>query len=533
MGGYGSESPADTGSGLGNPPNSNSQNPSMKIKERVKSLSYSAGDNKLLLDVETAVTEGSVKEGAIGDLEIINTGRHPAIAILAYRLWTAEGTMSANTYHVHHLLKPRQRMYIPDSPAIIADEDVEQYDGTAVSNAAPSVTGGFAYSDSGILLNDAGVEAADTEITVDDGDLFRVGDLIQLGINDTTATRIEIMRVTGISTHTLTVERGLYGTSAADKDAQTDVTSGAVDNAKVYFPFFNIYGGEYDRYSVVQTDGSGRYHAKNFFGVGRAGTHLMGITPGSVAIKFYDPGYQNLTNYGNITPSTNTGLSASTTYYLSVSIDGGTTDAITFTTDSSNVNFGGANGVISKLQSAIDALYYDPDKNNYNKKAIVSLVDGDMRITSGQRTSTSAISVTQNTAGTAETDELFDGQTDGTGDIGRFKAVIPTAVAAKLPDDVTYDRVTYESISNNVFITDDGYGNLFGLGASGTINYETGEIKFQGAPENAEFVYSCLHTSPFSGRANATNTAKMNKLKAVYGNMPNQKATGEITIRRI
>lgn len=532
MAGYAGDPPAETGSDLGNPPNSNSQKTLTKIKERVKSISYSASDNKLLLDVEAATTEGSVKTSAVGDLEIANTGKHPAIAILAYRLWTAEGTMSGNTYHVHHLLKPGQNMHIPDCPAIIVDEDIAQYDGTAVSNAAPSVTGGFAYSDSGILLDDAGVEAADTEITVDDGDLFRVGDLIQLGINDTTATRIEIMRVTGISTHTLTVERGLYGTSAADKDTQTDVTSGAVDNAKVYFPFFNIYGGEYDRYSVVQTDGAGRYHAKNFFGVGRAGTHLMGITPGSVAIKFYEPGYQNLTNYGNITPSTNTGLSASTTYYLSVSIDGGTTDAITFTTDSSNVNFGGVNGVMSKLQSAIDALYYDPDKNNYNKKAIVSLVDGDMRITSGQRISTSAISVTQNTAGTAETDELFDGQDDGTGDIGRFKAVIPTAVAAKLPDDVIYDRITYISTPNDVFITDDGYGNLSGLGASGTINYETGEIDFQNAPANAEFVYTCLHTSPFSGRSSATNTAKMNTLKAVYGNMPNQKTSGELTITR-
>ena len=397
-------------------------------------------------------------------------------------------------------------MIIPDCPAIITDEDVAQYDGTAVDNTAPSVTGGFAYSDSGILLNDSGVEAADTTITVDDGDLFRVGDLIQLGINDTTATRIEILRVTGISTHVLTVERGLYGTSAADKDAQTDATSGAVDNAKIYFPFFNIYSGEYNRYSVVQTDGSGRFWAKNFFGVGRAGTHLMGITAGSVAIKFYEAGYQNLTNDGNITSSTNSGLTASTTYYLSVAIDGGTTDKITFAVDSSNVNFGGTNGIIQKLQDAIDALYYNPAKNGYEKGATVEIVDGDVRITSNQRLSTSAISVTTNTDGTAGTDELFD--------------------------DVTYDRVTYDAIPNeDVFIFDDGYGNLYGNG-SGTINYETGEIKFTSAPANAEFVYSCLHTSPFSGRANATNSAKMNKLKAIYGNMPNQKGYGELTITR-
>ena len=51
-------------------------------------------------------------------------------------------------------------------------------------------------------------------------------------------------------------------------------------------------------------------------------------------------------------------------------------------------------------------------------------------------------------------------------------------------------------------------------------------------PANAEFVFSCLHTSPFSGRQNATNAAKMNAKKAIYGNMPNQKAAGELTITR-
>ena len=264
----------------------------------------------------------------------------------------------------------------------------------------------------------------------------------------------------------------------------------------------------------------------NLFGKGRAATNLMGITPGSFSCKFYSAGYQNLTDDGDINPSTNSGLSASTTYYLSVSMDGASTDAVTFTTDSSNVNFGGANGIIQKLQDTIDALYYNPAKNGYEKKAIVSITNGNLMITSGQRLSTSAISVTTNTDGTAGTDELFDTSNV----IGRFPATIPTAVAAKLPDDVLFDRVTYDSSPNeNAFVYDDGYGNLQGM-CSGSVNYETGEIHMTGCPANAEFVYSCLHTSAFSGRQNATNSAKMNSLKAIYGNMPNQKVAGELTI---
>ena len=126
-----------------------------KVLERVKSLSYSATVNKLLLDVETDATEASVKTGAVGEIEIVNTGNHPAFAILAYRLWTADVTMSATTYHVNYLLKPGQGMIVPDAPAIISDETLEQLAGTAVTDSVPSVTADYAYTDSGTTIDDA------------------------------------------------------------------------------------------------------------------------------------------------------------------------------------------------------------------------------------------------------------------------------------------------------------------------------------------------------------------------------------------
>ena len=67
---------------------------------------------------------------------------------------------------------------------------------------------------------------------------------------------------------------------------------------------------------------------------------------------------------------------------------------------------------------------------------------------------------------------------------------------------------------------------------TGSINYETGEINMSGCPPNAEFVFSCLHTSAFSGKRDATDSAKMNSLKAIYGNVPNQKWKGELTVTR-
>ena len=93
-------------------------------KEQVKSFTYSQATNALLLDVDAAQTEGSVKTADIGEIEIENTGKYPAFAILGYRLWTAEGTMSGNTYQVVHLLRPNEVMIVPDAPAIIVDEDM-------------------------------------------------------------------------------------------------------------------------------------------------------------------------------------------------------------------------------------------------------------------------------------------------------------------------------------------------------------------------------------------------------------------------
>ncbi|MAH45224.1 hypothetical protein CMI37_05310, partial [Candidatus Pacearchaeota archaeon] len=83
----------------------------------------------------------------------------------------------------------------------------------------------------------------------------------------------------------------------------------------------------------------------------------------------------------------------------------------------------------------------------------------------------------------------------------------------------------------NAFCYDDGNGALRGAGCVGTVNYETGAISFQG-PVNAEFVISCLHTSAFSGKQDATDSAKMNTLKAIYGNVTNQKQSGEVTVAR-
>ena len=361
-----------------------------------------------------------------------------------------------------------------------------------------------------------------TTFVVDDTAYFMVGDLIQLGsTTGTTATNIEIARVASITNSTtMILERGLYGSITADKDAQTDSTNGAVVNAKVYLPWFNTQE-DYDKYhddanalGIAQTNKTGRYTAQNLFGYGRTADAIAdGIVKGSLAFKFYNAGFQEFGMSG-VTPSTHSGLAASTTYQFNITVDGGSTFVdLAFTTDASNLNFGGNNGIISKIQAALDTQYYTSG-NLFEKRVSVGIVGGDIRFTSGTRTRNSAILLAAPGSGTTP----FG--------VGRLPAIasVEKAVAAKLPDDTIEDKTYNISKSNkSQFAYDDGKGNILGA-ATGTINYETGAIDIQG-PANAEIVASFTYNSAHSGGLNGNNT-----IKSISARSLNSKINAEVEI---
>ena len=76
------------------------------------------------------------------------------------------------------------------------------------------------------------------------------------------------------------------------------------------------------------TDLNGDFHCRTFFGKGR--TKVIpgsGIVPGSVCIKFYEPGYQSC-GFTAISMGADSGLSANTEYKFGLKIDGGTSPVI-------------------------------------------------------------------------------------------------------------------------------------------------------------------------------------------------------------
>lgn len=485
-----------------------------------KAISYSDTTNDLLLDISKDASASSQKSGDISMVRVSNTGSTPAVAIFGFQQWTDEDTIG-NENFLHFLLSPGEVISMPATRAIMTDNDTDLYEGDVISSVAPNSALEVA---SGATLAE-NVEDSDTEFNVSDSDYFRVGDCIQLGINEATERRIEIMEVTAIGTNNLTVRRALYGSSAADKDSQTHPTAGAVNGANIYFPIFNKYH-DYDKYSVVQTDNLGRYRSTNFFGYGRTATALSGITPGSVAIQFYTKGYQGL-GLSDVTSNTPTGLTASTTYYLTIAADGGSALEINFTTDATNGNFGGENGLVQKIQDALDTAYYTAG-NLFEKKVNVVIRGGDVIFESQSKLSTSAIALTAGTSGSGAS-VRFLAQANG-----RIPALasIPSAVDARLEPELNYDRVTYSTSYKNIFITDDGYGNLKYAGRSvGTINYETGAIEWAiSSCPNAEFVISALYNAPFSGKQDSTDAAKVNSLMEVLGNTPQQKGGATLKV---
>ena len=520
--GYGGGDPS-TDAAFGSPVNTvtGGIDKSKPVSKTKKGIGYSATDNTLLLDITKTTTEGSVQSSDIRALNIKNAGKIPTFIMLAYQHWTDATTQDGNTHHVHYLIKPGEELFMPTIRGIISDEDIAPYAGTAVADGVPDAN---MYTDSTADLDNTTAtdnivgDNDDTTAYVEtytsaancNANFFRVGDLIRV--------TNEIMEVTALgdksdlANSTLTVKRGVYGSTAVDSHA---------DDADIRLPFFNAYH-DFDKYSVAQTDSQGRFKCFNMFGVGRAATALQGIVPGSFSVQFYEAGYQEL-GLSGITSSTNSGLTAGETLKLDITVDGGSLfQDLTFTLDSSNVNFGGKNGVVAKIQAALDVQYYTAG-NLFEKKVHVGIVDGDIRFTSGSHLATSAILL----ADTGDSDTFIDAAANG-----RIPASgsIDAAVAAKLATTTKYDPVTYAtSFKQALFVYDDGNGNLFGK-ARGTINYETGAIDMVGCPPNAQFVYSVLHTSAFSGKQDATESTKMNSLQAVYANIPSQKWAGEIEI---
>lgn len=484
-----------------------------------KSVSISRNTPTQILALGSA-SATDVVDGVPTSVEVKNTGTCPAFILSGYKSYSDTNTQaSADTRYLHSMLLPNETMNIPVRSVVSSTNATAQFGGTYVDATKPNA---LKYVAVAAYIDGSGLASGTTATTfnVDDNGgsptaavgFFRVGDLIRI--------ENEIMEVTAIADNTgteaqLTVIRGVHGSTAATH----------ADNTQIRLPFFNAYH-DFDAFTTARTDKDGKFKSTNFFGYGRANSGVSGIVPSSVIFKFYNSGYQAL-GLSGITGSTHSGLAANTTYYFTIRPDGATAAdssttvaEISFTTDGTNLKFGGKNGVLEKIQAALDATFYDSTNTNvmFERRVSVAIIDGDIRFTSLNKTSSSAIALTAGTSGAGASVRFF-AQANGRIPV---LADINAAVDARLPDDSRFDPITYEEIPNvGLFAYDDGAGNITGA-AQGTINYETGAVNFRNAPKEADLVMSVGHTSVFSGKL-STEATRQNSLLEIIANNPSKK----------
>ena len=193
-----------------------------------------------------------------------------------------------------------------------------------------------------------------------------------------------------------------------------------------------------------------------------------------------------------------------------------------FTTDSSNVNWGGTNGVLSKMQDVLDTQYYTTSSAIINERVTVGIVDGDIRFTSGQNLSTSAILLAAPSAG--ETTPFGVGAVPAIGDV-------QSPVAARLPDDTYIDKNGIVQDNTGTFLLDNGDGTMTRAdGGSATINAETGAIYMRGCPPMASFVISANYGSALAGGYHTSTAYGSNQVQSIHARSVNQKRNSKLTV---
>lgn len=514
------------------------------IQSTKKSLSYVAGgsDSTQILSISQADSSTSTTQPIPSKIEITNTGNIPAVAILVYEAYDDENTDSGSA-SIQTIIMPNQKIEAPVRGIIIdnANNPLRQLDGTVVDFT--NVLGDTS-STMDTLKSDTGDNSASGEVNnttdpvvfeLDNGhEKYRVGDMLRI--------ENEIVRVEGtfddnptsstVADNHIVVSRAHLGSAAASHSGTADI----------YFHCYNeLY--DYDRKllgssQLNMTDSNGRYKLSNFFGYARVDATsdnlTFGLVPGATMFRFYSKASQQVSMGGAannilINAGTDSQLSTSTAYAFNLTVDDSTASTISFTTDSSVTTFGGANGIVQKLNSAITDATQTVSNNIYGYSCTVSIVSGMLQFTSNSHCSphdgTNGSKILLADAGSGT--NLFSGSAG----IFPDDAVINAPVAPVIAPRTIRDPITYAEAPNvNNIMYDNGKGQLIWNGSIvGNINNETGAFYFTGGPANAEFEIALTHGTPHAGKL---DTAKedTNCLSAVHGNVLNKTLTGELKV---
>ena len=494
--------------------------------EEVFSQEVKVGSGDSLVQIYSNVAGGSRAIGATPGFKAMllkNTGKVPIEISEKYPLWTnasadvdnadypgnwrnhnfntaSENATNADeidSAYVSRILCPGEFAFIHTQRALIFDgPESAGYNSSFVldnmeNNASTYLTGDREGAGSAIghaQLNGSHNDSVTTLTIQDDTDdavttisnLFHVGDILIVGS--------ELMHVTAVGS-TLTVERGYLGSTAGSHSDNVDVKLWALNDLVDSTSYINDGTGISSR--VAMTDVNGDFKASNLFGAGRLffdtgsnsndDVYYKGIQPGSLAIKLYKPAYHEFRFAKKISSSTDSKLTAGSTYYFKITIDDASQVEINFTVDSSVTSFGGKNGVIRKIQDALNTASNTKGNNIYRVYCSVGIVNGRLRFTSQTRNSSdrSGVALANGTSGSdSGTSWNLLANNSATGIFPQSATELDVQEPARLPEDTVFNSLKNETIKNEeAFLYDDGKGNIFAGSLTqgrGSINYDSG-----------------------------------------------------------
>ena len=240
-----------------------------------------ASDDAFTTMLTFSVTKGAATIAGFETLIITNAGQTTAEILIKNREWAnaTPDTGGTTNRFLTMILAPNEYLFMPNPRLISYDDDSSAASGGTLDNQAPNANGYTVVDSSG--LNEA-VDGTETAIDIDDNDFLEVGDYIRIDS--------EIMELTAISGDTITVIRGVQGSTKATHDITDDISL-PFTNIDHDFDDTSINGAGDGSATKIKTNGNGDYHAMNLLGYGRTATKLVqGFVPGSLSIKYYTEG---------------------------------------------------------------------------------------------------------------------------------------------------------------------------------------------------------------------------------------------------
>ncbi len=267
------------------------------------------------------------------------------------------------------------------------------------------------------------------------------------------------------------------------------------------------------------TDGQGRYKSNTFLGDNiRNASHINGLVPGAQSIDFPVPVEQRL-GMKNLTSKTKSGLAASTQYEFYLNLDG-QREHVAFTTDANNLNWGGSNGVLQKIQTVLADKVAD---GSLYRNVSVSMNGGDIVFKSHSggghwngKVTNRATDGTNRTGASQIDLQDYSGGTQFLGSGNVPGSALPSTSNDFMPTEKLHPKTNevYQDPSNKLI--DRGNGVLKrSLGGSGSINYETGAIDLKGLPIWSQMHGYSIKGSAHSGQLDTDATASCNGIKQV------------------